>query len=690
MYCSKCGAFNNRENKFCINCGSKLLKEDLFPSSEKKEFKTNIKSQKQSEPSSQEIAPEKTSSLEQYLQKEKKGMPFFDIGSYINDKYQLKKFVGRGGMGEVYKAYDTQTNRYVAIKMMLPSLMENEDIVRRFLNEAKIVKQIIHPNIVRAIESGDFDGIGYIVMDFVEGISLRKWIDDKSKNADTEEILNFLIQLCDGLRFAHGYTIHRDIKPENIIITDEGIIKIMDFGIAKTLSISQLTETHSSMGTAYYMSPEQTKGASVVDERSDLFSVGVIFYEMLTGKIPIGNFKIPTSTKRLITGKIGQILKKALEPDPEDRFKNAEEMHDALKEARDEIKKIKIERKVFEGQKGRQKEPEFFIKKGKQKVVLKWIIIYSALLALVVLGAGSFYFVSAVKTKKIKYFDKPEFDIKTVSFKTTEDLIPVMQGMDSVTNLPVAVETKASGIEMMLIPGGAFIMGLPEGKGEDDESPQHKVLVDSFYIGKYEITNRQYKMFVDEMGYYPPVNVFGEDSEYSLWDGQFVPDEILDYPVINISWDDAMAFCMWLCKKEGVPEGVYRLPTEAEWEKAAKGPEGYIYPWGNSSPTRKNLNYDNKWEGPMTLKKVGSYPANSYGIHDMAGNVVEWCMDKYKENFYSFSEYENPICETGEQRVLRGGSWSSYSYLVRTTNRYSNEPEVKYFYNGFRVVRTMR
>ena len=164
----------------------------------------------------------------------------------------------------------------------------------------------------------------------------------------------------------------------------------------------------------------------------------------------------------------------------------------------------------------------------------------------------------------------------------------------------------------------------------------------------------------------------------------------MDYPVINVSWQDANAFCRWLCRFEKVPLGTYRLPTETEWEKAAKGGQNFLYSWGNQNPDQEKANYGKQWLGPFTLKKVGSFLSNAYGLYDMSGNVWEWCLDIYHEDFYSWNNQTNPLAQgLVGNRVLRGGDWSSRPSLLRCANRYYNEQNVRYCYNGFRIARSI-
>ncbi len=207
--------------------------------------------------------------------------------------------------------------------------------------------------------------------------------------------------------------------------------------------------------------------------------------------------------------------------------------------------------------------------------------------------------------------------------------------------------------ELVVIPAGDFQMGSMD--GHINEKPEHTIYLDPYYIGRYEVTNKEYKEFIDATGYKPPLNVEGTDSEYNIWSGSEYPSGLENHPVVNVSWYDAEAYCIWLSKVTGEH---YRLPTEAEWEKAARGNDLRVYPWGNKKPNRKKANYNNKWIGADTLFTVGYFDdgKSSYWVHDMSGNVAEWCSDWYNEDSYANSPRSNPNGpEKGVNKVVRGG-----------------------------------
>jgi len=253
--------------------------------------------------------------------------------------YEILEKLGEGGMGQVYKAFDTKLERNVAIKLMLPQVQSGESSKERFIQEAKSASALDHPNICTIYEIGETDdGSLFIAMAYYEGESLQEYL--KREIPSYDEALDIAIQVAKGLECAHqSDIIHRDIKPANIMITESGIVKIVDFGLAKLAGVAHLTQTGSTLGTAAYMSPEQVKGGSV-DHKSDVFSCGVVLYELFTGIQPfksdyyhgmmyaVVNEDPPpvTEHKPDLPVELEWILRKSMEKDPDDRFQDMSEM----------------------------------------------------------------------------------------------------------------------------------------------------------------------------------------------------------------------------------------------------------------------------------------------------------------------------------------------------------------------------
>jgi len=234
---------------------------------------------------------------------------------------------------------------------------------------------------------------------------------------------------------------------------------------------------------------------------------------------------------------------------------------------------------------------------------------------------------------------------------------------------------------MVRVPEGIFPMGVPKAArdGGVDERPNHDVFVDNFYIDKYEVTNGRYLPFITETGHRAPQHP--RDPSKGLWQGNTMPESIVDLPVINVDWYDADSYCKWAGK---------RLPTEAEWEKAAKGQNDWRFPWGNVEPTDRHLNYNQVWRGEATLVPVGIYEAGKspYGAYDMAGNVWEWVADWYDPQYYSKSPARNPKGpETGTHKVLRSSGWQVETPQVRIFTRIRMDPLGRNHSTGFRCAK---
>lgn len=265
-------------------------------------------------------------------------------GQKISDRYQIIKSIGEGGMANVYLAYDTILDRNVAIKLLRGDLASDEKFVHRFQREALSASSLNHPNIVEVYDVGEDSGNYYIVMEYIEGKHLKDLIKKRGK-LTTSEVIDIMMQITDGMSIAHdSYIIHRDIKPQNIMILENGLVKITDFGIAMAMNATQLTQTNSVMGSVHYLPPEQAngKGASL---QSDIYSMGIVMYELLTGKLPFrGDNAVEIALKHLrepmpsikeelpnLPNSIANIILKATAKNPKNRYADAKEMYEDLK-----------------------------------------------------------------------------------------------------------------------------------------------------------------------------------------------------------------------------------------------------------------------------------------------------------------------------------------------------------------------
>ena len=261
------------------------------------------------------------------------------IGKFLDDRYEILDVLGTGGMAVVYKAKCHRLNRMVAVKILKPELAQDEEIRNRFHDESQAVAKLNHPNIVNVFDVNQSDGVEYIVMELIEGITLKQYMRKRGSSLNWREALHFMSQILQALRHAHSRgIIHRDIKPHNIMVLRDGSVKVADFGIAR-ITDSQRTMTQEALGSVHYISPEQARGSNI-DARSDLYSAGVVLYEMLTGTLPYNGDSpvavvlqhvqsIPTPPRAInpdIPLGMEQITKKAMAPNPDRRYPSADAM----------------------------------------------------------------------------------------------------------------------------------------------------------------------------------------------------------------------------------------------------------------------------------------------------------------------------------------------------------------------------
>jgi tRNA A-37 threonylcarbamoyl transferase component Bud32 len=256
------------------------------------------------------------------------------VGERIADRYELEEVVGHGGMSTVYKAHDSLLERNVALKVLHQQYNEDEDFVERFKHEARSVAQLQHPNIVTVIDRGEEDGRQYIVFEFIDGENLKELVVRKGR-LDLRDALEIAHEIARGLAFAHDHgLIHRDVKPQNVLLNGDGRAKVTDFGIARSLDVDHgVTQTGTILGTSNYIAPEQASGQPV-DAHTDVYSLGVVLYEMLTGELPFpGDSFVAIAMKHIqepspnildvrgdIPLRVAEMIDRALEKDPEHRF----------------------------------------------------------------------------------------------------------------------------------------------------------------------------------------------------------------------------------------------------------------------------------------------------------------------------------------------------------------------------------
>jgi formylglycine-generating enzyme required for sulfatase activity/tRNA A-37 threonylcarbamoyl transferase component Bud32 len=588
--------------------------------------------------------------------------------------YLLLERLGQGGMGEVFKARHLLLNRVVALKVTRKDILADPTYERRLLREIQATAQLSHPNIVTAHDAARVGDTHFFAMEFVEGTDLGKVVRDKGRLA-IDRACDYIRQAALGLQHAHERgLVHRDIKPSNLLLTAEGsLIKITDLGVVRMGCAPEetaLTSAGAVVGTPDYLAPEQATNARNVDIRADLYSLGCTLYHLLAGQPPFPDgtgleklFKHvqeePTPVQAVrpeVPPALSAVVHKLMLKRPEDRYQTPAEVAAALEPFTRPVSPVAV---PVAPTTAKATEPA---PKPPRRSLRRVLAVLGMVLALGGVGWAYWHSRGADSSKA----NKP----------------PVTNSLD---------------MQLAWIPAGEFTMGSPPGEagGRDDEGPPHPVtLTRPFYLATHETTVANFRAFVQATRYLTKTE---EDGKGALrWNADkraWEPDPKCtwrnpgwrqedDEPVVCLSRYDALAFCYWLSRKEGK---TYRLPTEAEWEYACRA--GTTTPFA-SGPGLSSGQANCAARGSQgQTNRVGSFAANAWGLHDMHGNVWEWCADFYSSTYYRESPSRDPRGpEQGLWGVLRGGSWQSSGPDCRSAARLGVVLDSRRNDLGFRVV----
>lgn len=520
-------------------------------------------------------------------------------GTEVTSTYTIDGVLGEGGMGVVYRATDHARKRPVALKALHGFLMGDPGTRRRFAREARLNMQWAHPHVVAAYDFVEHGELLALIMELIDGPTMEDYLLQWQGPLPLGELPTLFVGVLDAMSAAHARGIvHRDLKPQNILLSARGghvHPKVSDFGIAKVLDGTSYTMSGATLGSCQYMAPEQVRNPDRLDQRADVYALGVVLYRAVTGRLPFET----DSNYEMMLAHVER------PPAPPDQFRT-----DLPTEL--------------------------------QELILDMLAKDSA--------------------------ERPS-DCDTVKARlqsALREVAPKEPGRLDTPAPPPQIH-ESDGSQLLRVDGGTFLMG----------PSRREVFVDDFYIARHPVTNRQFEAFVKITGYRP------DDSEagrfVAHWRGAQCPTDLLDHPVCFVSWLDATAYCRWAGR---------RLPTEAEWEKAARGTDGRRYPWGREVPTADHAHFGCPRKGATV--PVGQRPASAspVGAEDMAGNVWEWCEDADSPRFYLQGPPRNPRYTAGPidaPHVVRGGAFAFDARSLRTYSRQSFPPQFRLDHVGFRV-----
>lgn len=698
---------------------------------------------------------------EEEVKKGSKRREILESGKIFQSKYEIIRMIGSGGMGQVYVANHITLASKVAIKVLNTNFIgdDDEEAVERFKREAQATARVDHLNAVKVFDFGAEDNICYLVMEFLNGESLRKRLS-RAKRLPIPEVVNLIEQVCSVLEVMHRKGIvHRDLKPDNIFFhnqEDREVVKVLDFGIAKvagsTLSEGKLTGTGALLGTPHYMSPEQCQGMKL-DGRSDLYSFGIIVYELLSGTLPFEAentlsmlFKHvrdnPVDIRKVIPDlpqPIADIVMRALEKNPKNRYQTAKEYSQAFCEAvqaqtittSTEAKNSStitigktsdldiretIETAMFPKMEGNLDEDIQEEDKNKQYDVSTRSHQPAATRPIGRVAINDNSPINKDVYKDVPAIQNQNIEIKPSSLATNplaKYAIPAIalvlifaifgvwkissnfQTNPTTNAVTTPINTASQPTQkdillkenFVLIPATTAKIGtngsdkdckyVPDCKIEDFEKPSHEVKLGAYFINKYEVTNAEYYQFTKETGYEIPPNWDKETKQF--------PSGMDKLPVNQINWQDAQAYCNWRKKKTQID---FRLPTEQEWEYAARGSSEALFPWGNdwdesfvygAKPADRIKN-----PASIDVPPNNSSDRSPFGIFAMGGNVAEWTDSNFA--VYPNSPYEKKVTELDKKcKVVRGGSFNAAPTDLRVTSRAWYEPNKKDSNIGFRL-----
>ncbi len=598
-------------------------------------------------------------------------------GGFLGDgRYKLLSVLGQGGFAQVWKAYDRERKALVAVKVLHSQYGSDKSRRDRFFRGARHMRQLRDvPGIVDLIEEQGHDvGFHFFVMEYVAGGDFRQAVLERRLSKD--ERLQVILEVGRTLQAAHDRGIvHRDVKPANILLDLDGRPKLTDFDLVRAADSTGGTRT-SKLGTFLYAAPEAMVDAGNASAPADQYGLGMtaIFAEY-GGDLPSeAFFELPELLAKLdVTDAWLEAVGRAVERKAEDRWESVGAFCAALEAPSSFEGKKDFEEDLSRG----FDETAFLDSPTPASDVPDDSKLETPSFGRVFLFAFLAALLGVVVT-----WDR----MRSPSIGEDDPIVvgpPPPASVDS-KDLPAhcAEASEKSGIELVFVPGGSYPQGsdsleFPGAPDEDtrkewqeNHKPVHRVNLSPFWIGKFEVTHEQYARFLDAVS---------AQGKPRYWDDERFNDP--SQPVVGVSWDDAQAFVKW---------AGFTLPSEAQWEAAARSPDGRAYPWGDEAPTEELADFGKDWNSGKP-DPVGSHlkGVGPFGTHDQAGGVWEWCEDGWNPKAYAGRDGRlDPVEPVGDgaARVVRGGSWSDPAEGLPSAIRDGDRPGNRDDDLGFRVV----
>ncbi len=620
-------------------------------------------------------------------------MTLYQPGHILLNKYRIEtEPPKKGGFAYVYRAVHLELQTPRALKILhkdAPGLDSSEfgGFQERFTLEAQLGDQLNHPHIVRVYDFERVEDTLMLVMEYCPGGSLLERIKPEGRARITlpvEAAVKIGVEVAQGLAELHQLgAVHSDLKPSNILFDQKGRAKLADMGLAQIPDgmsmrsmLGSLAKPHP--GTPGYMSPEQEDQRVYLRPPSDIYALGCVLFEALTGRNPqdLRPGIAPLSLRSEIPGWLDQLILRMLAEDPKQRPWDAGELLQLLQGGAEQRER---ERREAEAQERQRKAAEEKARREAEEKSRRE-------------AEAREQQRKAEEEKARREAEDQEQQRKEAEEKARreaeerrrrEAIEQERQRLEAEEKARRQMTiTLAPGVEMefVRVPAGEFWMGSNEADkaAYGDEKPQHKVFLDEYWIGKYPVTNRQYQAFIQQAG-----QAGGKALRLShSWSFEVGQEQ---HPAVKVSWNDALTFCQWASQVSGQK---IRLPGEAEWEKAARGADQRLYPWGNQPPDRNLANFNQQFNETTPVGQFSPQGDSPYGCADLAGNVWEWTADWYDANYYQNSPAKNPTgAASGEHHVLRGGSWNYGARNLRAALRDRDFPDLWLNYYGFRCAR---